>query len=505
MRITKTLLLACAALICASWLAAPANAASTKGKQPTNQELLERIEQLEQEVKESKEHQEKTDARLSPIEDSHKEASWSFTNGRPRIRSADGRFELAIRSRVHFDAGTYFQDDDLPASVVTGRDLASGAFVRRARVAVEGRVFKDFWYEFSMDFGSSGTESSAVLQRARVAYHGIPNIRINVGILKPMMTAVDTTSSNEITFIERAAIINTVIDAFGGADRRRAVEVQFQKSNALWEGDNIVISGAYTGQQTGGAHGTDEGSNFVGRAAWRLWSDGVSNIQVGGSGAKLLSLTGVAAPGGPHTITLEDRPELRVDATRLVSTGAIPIEGGHVYGFEGGANIKNFYVQGEYYKINLDRDLDCTGCVATAENPEFSGWYVEGSWIITGEPKGYAASSTSNSVGVFGAPTVIRPFSVSQGGIGAIEIAGRYSEIDLDFLEGAAGTPIATAAGAIRGGQQQIWAIGVNWYMNANIRLMFNYLNVSVDRLNAAGLQAGQDYDAIGGRMQFAF
>jgi hypothetical protein len=34
---------------------------------------------------------------------------------------------------------------------------------------------------------------------------------------------------------------------------------------------------------------------------------------------------------------------------------------------------------------------------------------------------------------------------------------------------------------------------------------MFNYLNVSVDRLNAAGLQAGQDYDAIGGRMQFAF
>lgn len=503
MRTTHAALLAGTTLAAAALLAEPALAASKKPT--TNQELLERIEQLEEELHKTKEKVEEQDERITPIEDTHKEGRWSFSNGRPRIRSGDGRFELAIRSRLHFDAGTYFQDDDLPASVTNGRDLSSGAYVRRARLAVEGLVFKDFWYEFSMDFGSSATEQSAVLQRARVAYHGIPNLRINVGILKPMMTAVDTTSSNEITFIERAAVINAVVDTFGGADRRRAIEVQFQKSDAFWEGDNIVISGAYTGQQTGGAHGTDEGTHFVGRAAWRLWSDGVSNIQVGASGAMILSLTGGTPPGGALTVTIQDRPETRVDGTRLVSTGAIPAEGGHVYGFEGGANFKNFFVQGEYYKMFIDRDLNCTGCVATAADPEFSGWYVEGSWIVTGEPKGYAASSKSNSVGVFGAPTVIRPFSLKEGGIGAIEIAGRYSELDLDFLAGLPGTPLNAAAGAIRGGEQKIWAVGVNWYMNANIRLMFNYLNIDVDRLNAAGLQAGQELSAVLGRMQFAF
>ncbi len=68
------------------------------------------------------------------------------------------------------------------------------------------------------------------------------------------------------------------------------------------------------------------------------------------------------------------------------------------------------------------------------------------------------------------------------GGFGAWELALRYSETDLDFLAGSEG--LATPAGGVRGGQQRIWTVGVNWYLNPNVRLTFNYLNIDVDRLN---------------------
>ena len=74
----------------------------------------------------------------------------------------------------------------------------------------------------------------------------------------------------------------------------------------------------------------------------------------------------------------------------------------------------------------------------------------------------------------------------------------------------------------MRGGVQNIKAIGLNWYPNTNFRLMLEYLMVSVNRLNPAGpgnaqpfgaapatppigVQIGQDLDAIALRSQFSF
>ena len=102
------------------------------------------------------------------------------------------------------------------------------------------------------------------------------------------------------------------------------------------------------------------------------------------------------------------------------------------------------------------------------------------------------------------------------GGFGAWELALRYSETDLDFLAGSEG--LATPAGGVRGGQQRIWTVGVNWYLNPNVRLTFNDLNIDVDRLNPSltafgatpaspplGAKIGQQLDAYALRMQYAF
>ena len=100
--------------------------------------------------------------------------------------------------------------------------------------------------------------------------------------------------------------------------------------------------------------------------------------------------------------------------------------------------------------------------------------------------------------GAFRSPNVLHPVGspgvqgiTSAGtitpGWGAWELALRYSTMDLDDLPFA-----AVAANRVRGGVQDIWTVGLNWYINNAIKTQLNYQYVDVNRLNAdaAGLEA---------------
>ena len=110
-----------------------------------------------------------------------------------------------------------------------------------------------------------------------------------------------------------------------------------------------------------------------------------------------------------------------------------------------------------------------------------------------------------------------RPFVnvSSQGGWGAWELALRYTHTDLNFHEGRPG--LATPADGVRGGVQNILTVGVNWYLNPNMKLVFNYLHTNVDRLNPSatafgpspasppiGAQIGQSLNAYALRAQYS-
>ena len=76
----------------------------------------------------------------------------------------------------------------------------------------------------------------------------------------------------------------------------------------------------------------------------------------------------------------------------------------------------------------------------------------------------------------------ITPTGPITNGWGAWELALRYSTIDLDDH-----VFDAIAADRIRGGEQDVWTLGLNWYLNNTIKAQLNYQNVNVDRLNATG------------------
>ncbi|BCW89768.1 Porin P [Alphaproteobacteria bacterium SO-S41] len=459
---------------------------------------------------------------------------WSFENGRPVISTGDGRFELAFRGRFHFDAGTFSQSpsNDVPYAYdgQNVRDLGSGSVFRRAQFGVEGKFFRDFDYEMRFNFGGTETEdNSALVNIMRVAYNPTPEIRINVGAIQPTFTLDDSTSSNDITFMERAAVVNAVIAEFGGSDARKGIEATYLK-----QGDNMdfMFNVAYTTSTTGGTTGTrqavaDDRDHLLGRFAARLFKNADWDVHVGANAATILSMGGVdtsspTALPAARNLNFRDRPELRIAGERLVATGNIPAESAWMWGLEAGVRYKNFYASGEYFSWGVDRDRACIGCNVLAPDPEFNGYYVMASYILTGETKRYEAQNRSNSRMQFGAPRPNSPFSTG-GTWGAWEIAARYSVLDLDYNVNPLGlaTIVAPNAnlGEIRGGQQSITSVDLNWYLNRNMRVMFSYQHVDVDRLSSTALSAatnptapsaaypniGQQYDAFAIRTQFAF
>lgn len=418
------------------------------------------------------------------------------TGGRPALRSADGKFTAELHGVVQFDSGLYFQHD-LPVALTDphSRDLNDGTNFRRARIGIGGKAFGDFNYNVLFDFGGYGSEDTGKIQEAWVEYAGIDKLRLRVGAFAPLLGLEDAVSTNSMPFLERPAIAE-ISRTLAGGDRRTGAQAAFGGGGRWLAAVAVTTNGVSTLNTTASAFGSqnyDEQLGFTGRLAVVPLKGEDWLVHVGANG----SLVTQPADAGPtaairYGVQLRDRPELSLDSTRLIDTGAIDSDGVRQWGLELAVQKKNFYLEGEYFDIKIDRRN------SLLSDPSFKGWYVEGSWILTGEPRRYNAGNAA-----FDGPTVAKPFSLKNGGTGAFELAGRYSVADLNYHDGSLG--VATPLDGVRGGEQRIIAAGLNWYLNTDVRFMLQYQHVDIDRLNASGADIGQTFNTVALRSQVAF
>jgi phosphate-selective porin OprO/OprP len=438
--------------------------------------------------------------------------------GRPSIQSADGRFAANLHGVMQFDAADYSQRTPGPlnqdfrrgatssaADTAHARDLSSGTTFRRARIGVDGKVFGDFEYNVLFDFGGAGTEDAGHIQELWLQYSGLKPFHLRIGAYPPSIGLEDQASTNGAPFLERPAIADMARSLAGG-DFRQAAEVW--ASGSRWYVNGAVtgrLVGVVNSQATGVTQPFDSQLGLIGRAAVLPVKGDNYLVHLGVHGSYALKPADVGGPdatGARYPITFQERPELRVDGTRLISTGAIDARHASTLGFEIAGQYGPFFLQSEYERLSIERRNAAPG----VSDPDFSGFYVEGSYIFTGESRRYNPSTFA-----FDAPPVDHPFSPKDGTWGALELALRYSNANLNYREGAFGT--APSADAVRGGEQRIMAAGLNWYANAVIRFMLQYQDVRVDRLSPSasafqtpvGAQIGQRYHTIALRSQLAF
>lgn len=402
----------------------------------------------------------------------------TLSNGRPTIATGDGSQKFAIRTVVQMDAASY--DEKTP-----GTDLNSGTNFRRARLGIEGTFGTNWNYNLTGEFGGSGTES-AQLNQAYVEYagwkpFGLANpLRVRVGAWATPTGLEDGTSNTDSLFLERAAVAELVRNLAGGDGR---TGVGFLANGDHWYAD-AVLTGA-----TVATSGTfDEQLGYLARVAFNPIYSPDYSVHIGAN------IQGVLQPADTGTtarsIVLQERPELRVDGTRLVATPSLPYDGLTAYGLELGGNYKNLQAAAEAFKIDVDR--------VGAFDPSFDGWYAHLAYTLTGE-----AHTWNPQNGGYRGIKPAKPFDPANGGWGAWEIAARYSHLNLNDGEGVAGA--ATPVGGVRGGEQNITTVGLNWYPNSVFRFLLDYQWINVDRLNSAGAQVGQDVEVVSLRSQFAF
>ncbi len=432
----------------------------------------------------------------------------TMPNNRPTICTADNLNCISITSRLHFDVGGY---DYRPNSAATvPQRLDDGENIRRARIGILGKFLGDWNYALIYDFGGSsdgfgGTAAGSLpgggtsgVENAYLSYTGFNpfggKLAIEGGIMDVPYTLDEATSSNDILFMERSSA-QVVATSIAAGDFRSAI-------GGRWYNDTFWAGTYVTGPSTGAIHsassvtpaGTTEQYAVVARAAGQIVSGKDYSLHLGGD-AEFLIQPPHNLVAGSQTLTLSDRPELRIDPTTIISTAAIAnASAAQVYSVEAAGNYGPLFFQGEYFWFNVERNAATGLPPIGAPNLTFDGGYAQASYVLTGESHRY-----NPGTGAYSSIAPANPFSLSGGGWGAWEIAGRYSTIDLNDRLG--------AATGIAGGQQTVYTLALNWYINRNIRLMFDYLHGDVAKqVSATNFgDTGAKFDALAMRTQIAF
>jgi phosphate-selective porin OprO/OprP len=116
----------------------------------------------------------------------------------------------------------------------------------------------------------------------------------------------------------------------------------------------------------------------------------------------------------------------------------------------------SFGVYGEY--IASEAKLTKTTKRQAVKN---DGWQVAGSYVLTGEDASYKGIAP------------LRPFNLKKGDWGAFELTGRYSTLDIDnkIFDSALTTNSINSTPT----EARAWTAGLNWYLNRNTKLVFNW------------------------------
>lgn len=238
-------------------------------------------------------------------------------------------------------------------------------------------------------------------------------------------SAVGTTAT---TFMERALPVSAFY-----AGRRLGVDWSYDKRPNWWF--NLGV------QAGGDLLGDNHGRTLGGRAVFNPLKDESQLLHLG--------LSASNEKREDDSLRLQVRPEAFLSTRRLVDTGALKqVEGIDRLGVEAIWQRGPLLLQSEYLRIGVDRE----------GAPDFSGdgWYLAASWVLTGETRSYKSAAFGN----------LKP----SRGWGAVELAARYSRVDLDD------------AGSALGGRQSDWTFGANWYIGQHFKLQFNYVWADASR-----------------------
>ncbi len=357
-----------------------------------------------------------------------------------KVESADKNFKLKFGGRIMYDMAFFGQDDDIETAF---GEMKSGTEFRRARFFNSGTVYDRVKYKLQVDLsGGKATLKDAYLELTKLGPMG--NLR--VGNFKEPMRLEVLTSSKYITFMERSFPTNF--------SQERNAGLMFHNQ---FDDDRLGIQlGAFRNADgNGNDKNAGENWNVTARASYLP----IRNAEE----KQLLHVGASYSARNPKDdeYKVSARPEAHL-SEKYVSTGTIAnTDNVNLVNFETAFVHKSLSLQGEYLMSGVKRSV--------GDDLNFSGYYGQASYWVTGESRNYKSSYDG-----FGRTKPNNNLGADNGG-GGLELTLRYSGIDLKDDN-------------INGGNMNDWTLGANWHLNPVTRIMANYTNAKVENIGNANI-----------------
>lgn len=361
------------------------------------------------------------------------------------LKSSDDNFSLKFGGRIMVDHAHFFGDAELDKNF--GKlENSSRTEITSARIEFSGNIYQNIEFKLQTDFSGEKVQFKDLF----IGIRNIPAVgNLRIGHFYEPIRLASLTSSKYITFMDRDA--NTRF-----SPSRNIGAVIF---NDFLE-DRLSF-------QVGMFH------NLNNSKKESLYHDGYAmTARITGLPIKEKNQSRLLHLGAAYSFRNPESQEYEISITpgsklapKYLQTDIIHnTKNVHLANFEAAFIEGPFSIQSEYL----------IAAVHTLEEVDYLlNYYAEVSYFLTGETKTFKSSYEG-----FGRITPRKNFMGREKGLGAWEIAAKYSHTDLQD-------------GIIDGGKQSLLILGVNWYLNPRTRFMINYAHATIhDKGNPNTIQA---------------
>lgn len=424
------------------------------------EDLRTKVDDLEQQLRILKRQLELD--KESSVEKSKTTPVVSLGAGGLNIRSADTNFVMKIRGYIQADARFY--PDDAAAAAPNDTFL-----LRRVRPIIEGTVWDKFDYRLMLDFGSGASLSSAndpFVQDAYVNARFRPELQLQVGKFKEPVSLERLQSGSNLLFVERAYTSQLAPN--------RDVGVQLQ--GELFDAKLSYAIGAFNGTADGGS-GDIETADDEKDIAARLFATPFKDSKVEALRGLGFGVAGTFGnqegnlrsflSAGQQTMFSWNPANVGTNTVSVVADGEHWRIAPQAYYYVG-----PFGIFGEYVISNQKVRKNNPTQFARFQN---TAWTVSASYVLTGEENSFKGITPK------------KPFSLSNGGWGAFEVAARVQQLNVDDRVFPLYANPATSAT-----KATTWGVGLNWYLNKNFKVNLDYENTEFKGGTSALLSRGE-------------
>ena len=401
---------------------------------------------------------------------------------------------VVVNGAFQADAGIFGQNEN---SEKTYGKLINGADFRRARLGAKGSITETTNYTFQMDFGFFGrpTFTDVWVEQTQIPYLG--NVR--VGQWKQPFSLEVVSSYRYTTFMERSSLFQafTAFRHLGVGFYNNAEDLSSTWAGSVFASGQDQFGGSLS-QNSAGTVNNVGGIGAAGRITWLPYWDECTK------GANYLHLGAghfFNAPPG-QTINFRSIPEFYIgqNANGVVGTSGQAAPGafnGTPFFVQTGNKSVNYYnvlgtellwVDGP---LSVQSEAMVNLVAQSGTTAALPGAYAQVGYFLTGEHRPY-----DRKAGTIDRIIPFKNFGFNKDGcntgLGAWEVAGRVSYLDLNDK-------------AIQGGTMTDYTAGLNWYQTPYLKFVVNYIHSS-SNFGGVGLASRRnETDMLGIRCQSEF